>query len=102
MDKIGDTSSAPKGTSIWSSTTTQSTGKAPDDLGKNEFMKLLLAQLQNQDPMQPMDDQQFIAQMAQFNSLEQMQSVNKTLTSVLNAQQLASASAMIGKTIEAV
>ena len=102
MDKVGDTSSKPVAASFFSTTTKSSTSKANDELGKDEFMKLLLAQLQNQDPMEPMKDEQFIAQMAQFNALEQMQTVNKTLTSVLNAQQLASASALIGKTISAV
>lgn len=42
-------------------------------LGKDEFLKILVAQLQNQDPSQPMDDTQFISQMAQFSALEQMQ-----------------------------
>ncbi len=94
----------PKGTSISTGGTTKAkkTGKSDSDLGKDDFMKLLLAQLQHQDPLKPMDDQQFIAQVAQFNSLEQMTSVNKTLASVLNSQQLASASGMIGKMVSAV
>ncbi|MFI5337002.1 MAG: flagellar hook capping FlgD N-terminal domain-containing protein, partial [Opitutales bacterium] len=41
-------------------------------LGEQDFLQLLSTQLQNQDPMQPMDDTQFIAQMAQFSSLQQM------------------------------
>ncbi len=64
-------------------------------------MKLLLAQLQHQDPLKPMDDQAFIAQVAQFNALEQMQSVNKTLTTLRESQQLSEASGLIGKTIQA-
>jgi len=94
---------APKGTSIWTATTKPASTKsaAPDDLGKDDFMKLLLAQLKQQDPLKPMDDQQFIAQVAQFNSLDQMQTVNKTLTSVLDSQQLTEASGLIGKTIAA-
>lgn len=94
---------APKGTSIWSATTKKSSGTstAPDDLGKDDFMKLLLAQLKQQDPLKPMDDQQFIAQTAQFNSLEQMQTLNKTLTAVLDSQQLTESSALIGKTVAA-
>ena len=93
----------PKGTSITTGVTNKAkkTGKSDSDLGKDDFMKLLLAQLQHQDPLKPMDDQQFIAQVAQFNALEQMTSVNKTLASVLNSQQLASASGMIGKMVSA-
>lgn len=48
------------------------------DLGKDEFLKILIVQLQNQDPLNPMDDKEFIAQMAQFTALEQMQNVAKS------------------------
>lgn len=48
------------------------------DLDKDAFLRLLITQLQNQDPLNPMEDREFIAQMAQFSSLEQMQNLNKT------------------------
>ncbi|HZX20879.1 MAG TPA: flagellar hook capping FlgD N-terminal domain-containing protein [Clostridia bacterium] len=51
------------------------------DLDKDAFLRLLITQLQNQDPLNPMEDREFIAQMAQFSSLEQMQNLNKTLES---------------------
>lgn len=48
-------------------------------LGKDAFLQILVAQLQNQDPLSPMEDKDFIAQMAQFSSLEQMQDLNKNM-----------------------
>lgn len=48
-------------------------------LGKDAFLKLLITQLRNQDPLSPMEDKEFIAQMAQFSTLEQMQELNKNL-----------------------
>ena len=47
-------------------------------LGKDDFLKLLVTQLQYQDPLNPMDDKEFVAQMAQFSALEQMQNMNAT------------------------
>lgn len=73
----------------------------PNGLGKEDFLKLLLAQLSNQDPLKPMEDKEFIAQLAQFNTLEQMQQVNQHLVDMLSTQTLAQASALIGKVVEA-
>lgn len=55
-------------------------------LGKNEFLKLLTAQLANQDPLAPTDNQAFIAQLAQFSSVEQAEATNSRLDSLILAQ----------------
>ena len=56
-------------------------------MGKNDFLKLLSAQLQYQDPLEPMKDSDFAAQLAQFSSLEQMQNMNNTLLAMSNTYQ---------------
>lgn len=53
--------------------------KPKNDLDKDAFLRLLTTQLANQDPLNPMEDKEFIAQLAQFSSLEQMQNLNKNI-----------------------
>ncbi|MCB1326167.1 MAG: endoflagellar hook capping protein [Spirochaetales bacterium] len=59
-------------------------------LGKDEFLKILIAQLSHQDPTQPMQDQEFIAQMAQFSSLEQMKNMSDSMERMSEIQGLQS------------
>lgn len=58
---------------------------ANDDLDKNAFLHLLTTQLANQDPLDPMDDREFIAQLAQFSSLEQMTLLNTNAEETIDA-----------------
>ncbi len=71
-------------------------------LGKDDFLKLLTAQLANQDPLQPVDNQAFIAQLAQFSSLEQLQGVSSRLDTLLqtmgSSNQMSTAS-MVGRNV---
>jgi flagellar basal-body rod modification protein FlgD len=53
-----------------------------DALGSDAFLKLLIVQLQNQDPTAPQSNTEFIAQLAQFSSLEQLTAINKAVTSM--------------------
>ncbi len=55
-------------------------------MGKDDFMKLMVAQLQAQDPLDPMDNADFSAQLAQFSTLEQMQNVNKNIEELIKLQ----------------
>lgn len=70
---------------------------------QDDFLKLLIAQLQNQDPLQPMDNQQFAVQLATFNSLEQLIGINDKLGSLQTAQGTTNqfnAASLIGKEVE--
>ncbi|MFF2888078.1 flagellar hook capping FlgD N-terminal domain-containing protein [Paenibacillus sp. NPDC057967] len=69
-----------------------------DTLGKDQFLSILVAQLRNQDPMQPMQDRDFIAQMAQFTSVEQLMNMSGELA--LMRQSIGSASSLIGKWVQ--
>jgi len=57
-------------------------------LGKNAFLKMLITQLKNQDPLNPMQGDQMASQLAQFSSLEQLTSLNQTLSGEKDAQGL--------------
>ena len=63
------------------------------ELGRDAFLKLLVTQMQYQDPLNPMDNSQMLSQMAQFSALEQMQNVSSTTLQSM-------AFSMIGKVIE--
>lgn len=83
---------------------TRATSSTDNTLGKDTFMRLLLAQLQNQDPLNPMDATEFSAQLAQFSSLEQMYNMNESLQTLIASQETGNkydVLGLIGKEIEA-
>lgn len=94
---------------ISSSSTTTSTGQtgstgqtsSTGGLGKQDFLSLLVAQLQNQDPMKPMEDREFVAQLAQFNTLESMRNMEEDIARASSASLFTQATSVIGKHIQA-
>src|SRR5262245_55070440 len=60
---------------------------AKKELGKEDFLKLLVAQLSHQDPLQPTEGAEFVAQLAQFSNLEQSIAANQTLSSLETLQR---------------
>lgn len=79
--------------------------RGSSELGKDEFLQLLVCQLSNQDPLNPQEDTAFIAQLAQFSALEQMTNMNQTLTntsaySLVGKEVIVSSTDSTGKTSE--
>jgi len=70
------------------------------NLGLEDFMKILLTQLQYQDPLKPMDNQEFMAQIAQFTSLEQTQQLNDKLDQLITNQAALQSVGLIGRTVD--
>lgn len=70
------------------------------ELGKDDFLKLLITQLQYQDPLNPLEDKEFIAQLAQFSSLEQMQNMNENLGTFLEMGLLYQAGTLVGREVD--
>lgn len=69
-------------------------------LGQEDFMRILLAQLQFQDPLKPMDNQQFVAQMAQFSALEINRQQSEKVDQLLSMQSVDQSVGIIGRNIE--
>ncbi|ADO76704.1 flagellar hook capping FlgD N-terminal domain-containing protein [Halanaerobium praevalens] len=72
-----------------------------DGLGQDAFFKLLITQLQNQDPLNPMEDREFVSQMAEFSSLEKTEKLYSLLEDKLSSNQVINNSHLIGKEITA-
>ena len=69
-------------------------------MGRDEFLKLLLTQLANQDPTSPIEDREFIAQMAQFSSLEQMTNMANDFSRLARILMGNEATSVLGKSVE--
>jgi flagellar basal-body rod modification protein FlgD len=69
-------------------------------LGKDDFLKILITQLQHQDPTAPLEDKEFIAQMAQFSSLEQMTNMSQGFARLSGLLASSEASLVLGKNVE--
>jgi len=73
-----------------------------NELGKEAFLQIMLAQLQHQDPLSPMENQEFVSQLAQLNALEQQINTNQKLDSFLGFQEITQAAQLIGRSVQAV
>ena len=80
--------------------TSTSNGLQANSLTQQDFLKVLLTQLTYQDPMKPMDNQQFMAQMAQFTSLEQTQQLNNKIETLIGNQSALQSVGLLGRTVD--
>jgi len=81
--------------------TTSSTTPATSTINQQDFLKILLTQLQFQDPLKPVDNEQFVAQLAQFSALEVSQEQSQKIDSLLTIEGADQAVALMGKTVQA-
>lgn len=73
-----------------------------NQMSKDSFLKLLVTELRHQDPTRPMEDKEFVAQMAQFSSLEQITNLNKEIHSLIRSSESTQAFNMLGKVVDAI
>jgi flagellar basal-body rod modification protein FlgD len=69
-------------------------------IGQEDFFRILVTQLSFQDPLKPIDNQEFIAQLAQFTSLDQTRQVNERIDTLLTIQSVSQSIGLIGRTVE--
>lgn len=86
-------------TGLQNSTRSTTQTSASSSLGEVDFMKLIIAQMQNQNPLEPQKDSDFMAQMAQFEALNQMKAVAQGMKVLQGVNELSSATSMLGKTV---
>ena len=70
------------------------------NIGIQDFLKILTAQLNNQDPLKPVDNQEFVAQIAQFATLEQSRQLNDKIDNMLLVQSSTQSIGLLGKTVD--
>ena len=94
-------------TNLFNTQNTSSQGASKSVLGKDDFMRLMIEQLKNQDPLNPTDSSEYSAQLAQFSSLEQLTNINDAINQSIDANNLLTqtinntlAATLIGKSIK--
>ena len=87
VQSIGGLSATPQSTQV-------------NSLGLDDFLKILMTQLTYQDPLKPLDNQEFIAQLAQFTSLQQSREVNQGIQQLLTIQSATQSVGLLGRTVQ--
>ena len=99
MSQIGQPASSSAAAQQTTATASQSSSNY-NELDIDDFMKLLISELQNQDPLDPMDNSEMVQQIGQIREIGATDQLTKTLSSLSSSQELVTASSLIGKTVE--
>ena len=94
----GSSTLSTTGTTLTPTTTTNG-ASSPNSLGENDFLDLMMDQLQNQDPLNPDDPTQYLSELAQFSSLEQENSIASSSASQASQSTTSSALSLLGHTV---
>ncbi len=86
--------------SIGAVASTDTTNTQANNLNTQDFLNVLLTQLTYQDPLKPMDNQEFMAQLAQFTTLGQTEQLNTNMSALLNTQASLQSVGLIGRTVQ--
>lgn len=102
MNEVGNSSGLSQVLSDYSLTKRQGEPEKSNEMGRNEFLKLLVAQLENQDPTAPQDNGEFVAQLAQFSSLEEAQKMSASFdnfSTAFQSSQHLQATSLVGRPV---
>ena len=96
MSRIGNLA----GTTSQASSTPQTQGNGFDDISSGQFMALLINELQNQDPLNPMENSDMVQQISQIRNIGATDQLTQTLSSLRESQELVTASSLIGQNVQ--
>ena len=99
MSQIGQPATSGAAAQQSAGTTGQS-GASYNELDIDDFLKLLISELQNQDPLDPMDNSEMVQQIGQIREIGATDELTKTLSSLSSSQELVTASSLIGRSVE--
>jgi flagellar basal-body rod modification protein FlgD len=98
--QVSSTNSAAVNSSLLDTTNTSAASRLPTQtLTQDDFLKLIVAQMSSQDPMKPVDDTQFVAQMAQFSTLQATTSMQQNIAQMSSQQSFLQANGLIGRNV---
>jgi flagellar basal-body rod modification protein FlgD len=98
--QVSATNSAAVNSSLLDTTDTSAASRVPTQtLTQQDFLKLIVAQMSSQDPMKPVDDTQFVAQMAQFSTLQATTSMQQNIAQMSSQQSFLQANGLIGRNV---